>query len=590
MTRAFGAGLLSLILLSSLTSTFAAEEINSPASEVLSKSSDTSVTETPNTLSTEGTPATPDSSAPTPQSEAASSQAPLISLPSTIPSINVEAQADSAPKQSTEESTPSTKTVMATSADFPEPEEEEAPLPTKDTKEQVKFAGNYLKNYPFPLIAIRFPSDYEINFAGDLVPLKGFKKTTKATLEELVNEQVVKSTYLACDFYQHLKHRLPHHSIILVPCKLKYEKGQVVSEPICKPLPALLDLDFFAEINPKRLQNPSSNLGGDDTFGTHLRMFLTVSALQNGTRKLIAGHPVMDPASNQVGTTIETFYNNIYNGGKLKSVSIVDGLPVSSKPLYEPGSFMALHSEFSCPSKSVLLQADANPGRVESAACKAWNYFGNILIGALNTQDLEKSREMLLCETVSDVAPEIKEIILKTSAQADTPLAKKKVSYFSNFVANERQRVFGLQTDELMNKIWKDKFGSSVREQFKSELTFAKQCAASKRRQVGAGLMGLASLGGAVATAITVPSVPVSGLLAGLTVSAVSMVANEATLQKQLRESIKELSAKLDNIEVGFLLALDTDVIEVQATKIEKLPIVMKQIYKQKFVDAPSMP
>lgn len=571
-------GFLSLILLTTSLTSSSAEEIENASRIELQNTPQSITSPAANNVSS----STQDAKGQDP-SAAVISEPPLLSVPTTLPSINVGEEIK------TPEETKS-KAAPALSADFPEPPIDEIPLASKDTKEQVKFSGNYQKNYPFPLVAIRFPADYEVNLAGDLVPLKGFKKTTKSTLEELVNEQVVKSAYLACDFYHHLKYRLPHNSIILVPCKLKYDKGQVVSEPICKPLPALLDCDFFAEINPKRLQNPSSNLGGDDTFGTHLQMFLSVSAMQDGARKLIAGNPVLDPATNKIGTTIETFYNNIYNGGKLKSVATVDGMPVSSKPLYEPGNFMALHTEFSCPAKSIQLQVDANPGRVESAASKAWNYYGNVLIGAINSLDLEKSKDLLLCETVEEIAPDVKDLIMKRNAQHNSPLSKKKVGYFSNFVAHERHRVFGMQSEELAKRIWKDKFGNSVREQFKSELTFAKQVGASKRRQVGAGIMGLASLGGAVATAITAPSVPVSGLLAGLTVSAVGMVANEAALQKQLKESIKELSAKLDNIEIGFLLALDQETIEVQATKVDKLPIVMKQLYRQKFVDAPSMP
>ncbi len=114
------------------------------------------------------------------------------------------------------------------------------------TPDQKPLKIAYPDKYPFPLVSIQFPADHSETFVDEVTKLKLFKKEKKESVSQFVEEEVLKSTYLACQLYEYLKTCLPEKSIVLVPTNLQTDgTGKVISFPVNKPVPAVVQVDLF---------------------------------------------------------------------------------------------------------------------------------------------------------------------------------------------------------------------------------------------------------------------------------------------------------------------------------------------------------
>ena len=449
-------------------------------------------------------------------------------------------------------------------------------------KNEVVFSQTYPKNYPFPLVAIRFPVDYENLFSINVQSLKAFKKSKPVVAENLVNEQVVKSAYFAAEFYHYLKPRLPEHSIVLIPTKLQFGKdGKVVAQPMFKSLPAMVCIDFFADVNRKRVEN-STNLDSEDTFGNRLKTVLSIRGIEQGKLQLIAGSAVIDPSSHTCGETVESFYNNTCTGLKLKNVANVEGRPVHSKGTYEKEAFCELEKTFKCRNKAIALQAQTPAGGVTPAAAGAWGQYSDFVIEKLNTQNFDADKPVLMTEYLKDLTPDFCERHSKASNDNEV-VHKRKDAYLTHYIARERDHVFAPQSQKLGDELWKGAFGDAMRTQIKAEGDYAKKVEASKRRQGIATALSLASAAGAVATAVSAPQTGLAPLLVSVSIAGGAIVKTESSLQKQLRECFSTLDMNLNQNEISFLLKLDGDVVEVSGKNIDELRTRMQQGYDKRF-------
>jgi hypothetical protein len=437
-------------------------------------------------------------------------------------------------------------------------------------------AFKYPDSFPFPLVGIQFPVDSTGAFAGEVNSFKAFKKQAPATIEQMVNEQLVKSTYLACALYENLVSVLPAKSVVLIPTKLQFDtkNNRVVSFPLHKPISPVVLVELFSDVNLDRIKNPSAHLKEADTFGDRARTIVSMSMPVNGKRTVFAGLPVANAKTGEVGETIESFYNVACNGGKLKSKGTFGELAVNNKQQYTSGSFVALKTDFKYSHK--LLASEPAKQQVM--------YYSNIIVDALNSQNLQKASNALLAEFVDDMDPQLADFLLSGSGRPPARF-RDKVEFFNYCLSRERDELSSKQSGEYAKSLWAGEFGKVYRSALENEVNFVKQTAASKRKSTFGSLMAVASTAGAVAGAFapTYAAAPITGLATSLAISAATFVATTNQLQQQARATFEQTNSASNSEAVSLVLSFGSKKVVVDGDSAEAVRKKILQLYENQF-------
>lgn len=429
------------------------------------------------------------------------------------------------------------------------------------TPEQKQLKIAYPDKYPFPLVSIQFPADHSATFVDEISTFKLLKKEKKEHVTQLVEEQVLKSSYLACQLYEYLKNYLPEKSIILVPTNLQTDgNGKVINFPVNKPIPAVVQVDLFSEINLLRFKKPEQTLWQPDTFADKAFTALSMSTPIDGSRATFA---ICKPIAN-----IESFYNN-YLGRQKEKVT---------KPTRKVHTAI-LKQDFRSEPKDVESDAKDTPKPTATASKEQLRYYGNLIVDQLNKQDLEKVKSILLSEYIDDIAPDLAQS-LATGAKSDAELARKE-KFFSYCLSAMREQLFVKESDTLAEVIYDGDFGKQFRTAINAEYQFEKKSMASQRRQALAiALCGATAGAGLVAMAAAAPIAAFHMAIAG---AAMTVAGHETSLQGKLRTDFQKTWGDSHAAQVSCMLTLDNDTIEVRGDGAEGFRKSMKEAYEKRF-------
>lgn len=452
----------------------------------------------------------------------------------------------------------------------------------RKSDEEARLTIDYPADYPFPLVMVRFPTDMSSSFIDEIGALKTLQGHKRPVLEQLVNEQMVKSTYFACQLYRYLQDRLPPGSVVLMPCKLQTDDlGNVASRPFNKPIAPVVTVDLYCGISIGRVASPQTNLGQPDTFGdrsrTHVSMYMPVS----GKRHLFAGRAVVEPSTGHYGQNIETFYNAECRGEKLKAAKTVGALVPTNSPQYAPGTFVVLKSDFRYAAKNVAAEAAGTAAPGEPAAIKQLRYYGNIIVDALNSQDLEQLRPALLAESVGDIAPDLADRLCGAGDMSDDEVARR-VGFFNHCLVPMRERLFARASASVASTIYDGDFGRQYRTAVNSEMEYVKKIVAAQWREAFGTALAVASTAIAVAGP-AVTDLPVGTFFSAVAVAATTMVSMESDLQRQLHDEFIKVWNASNEVEVSCLMTLDKETIQVRGAGAEGFRANMKEGYESRF-------
>lgn len=435
--------------------------------------------------------------------------------------------------------------------------------------EQKQLKVAYPDKYPFPLVSIQFPADHSPTFVDEIAGLKLLKREKKEHVTQLVDEQVIKSTYLACQLYEYLKTCLPENSIVLVPTNLQTDgNGKVISFPINKPVPAVVQVDLFSYICLLRVQRPKVAMCQPDTFGEKALTGISMSALVDGKREIIAVDKSRPFPGYSPGFSIESFYNTQLGRHKEKSIK--------SKSKVRK---IAIRPDFRFQPKDVESEAKelkpGNPAAKDQLRC-----YANVIIEALNKQDLEKIRPALLAEYIDDIAPDLAQSLTATT-NSQTAEIQRKEKFFNYCLSAMREQLFVKESSSLADVIYNGDFGKQFRTAVNSEYQFEKKSLASQRRQVLAiALCGATAGAGLAAMAVAAPIAAFHMAMAG---AAIAVAGHETTLQNKLSSDFKKTWGDSHAAQVSCLLTLDNDTIEVRGDGAEGFRKSMKEAYEKRF-------
>ncbi len=444
-------------------------------------------------------------------------------------------------------------------------------------KKNLEMSLSYPQDYPFPLVGIQFPIDYENGFSRNLIGMKHFKKRSSDALESAVNEQVVKSSFLACELYEYLKKKLPPKSIVLIPTKLQYADGKALSVALSKPLPPVVLVDLFAEVSPARIENPSKHLGSPDTFGDNSRVHVSITTTTGGQRNLIAGQSVTG-GGGASGYTIENFYNIICTGGKLKRLKTEQGSESTQK-------FIELSSDHKYASRALKYEAEGGKRAVDPATTKQFDSYWKCIDTALNSRDLAQTRSLLIAEYFDDLTPDVTDCLLGKTKKESVMQFDKKLRFLDHAALAQRAQSYG-DSCTLSEKIVDGEFAKSLRVARYSEMNYARKVSANKRRRNLSAVLSVAGTAGSIATALACPDVPISGLLGAVGASAATVAVDLNKLQKELHETFVPAYTQGKNAQISFLMKLDDDTVEVRGENVEQFRKKVKDMYETKFGDS----
>ncbi|MBX9666515.1 MAG: hypothetical protein K2X93_02805 [Candidatus Obscuribacterales bacterium] len=444
-------------------------------------------------------------------------------------------------------------------------------------KKKTELSLSYPQDYPFPLVGIQFPIDYENGFSRNLIGMKHFKKRSSDALESAVNEQVVKSSFLACELYEYLKKKLPPKSIVLIPTKLQYADGKMLSVALSKPLPPVVLVDLFAEVSPARIENPSKHLGSPDTFGDNSRVHVSITTTTGGQRNLIAGQSVTG-GGGASGYTIENFYNIICTGGKLKRLKTEQGTESTQK-------FIELSSDHKYASRALKYEAEGGKRAVDPATTKQFDSYWKCIDTALNSRDLAQTRSLLIAEYFEDLTPDVTNCLLGKTKKESVMQFEKKLRFLDHAALAQRAQSDG-DSCTLSEKIVDGEFAKSLRVARYSEMNYARKVSANKRRRNLSAVLSVAGTAGSIATALACPDVPISGLLSAVGASAATVAVDLNKLQKELHETFVPAYTQGKNAQISFLMKLDDDTVEVHGENVEQFRKKVKDMYETKFGDS----
>ncbi len=447
------------------------------------------------------------------------------------------------------------------------------------TPEQKQLQVAYPDKYPFPLVSIQFPADHSETLVDEIAKFKLLKKEKKEHVTQLVDEQVIKSTYLACQLYEYLKTCLPEKSVILVPTNLQTDgNGKIISFPVNKPVPAVVQVELFSHINLLRLKRPEVTICQPDTFGEKALTGISVSAVVDGKREIIA--------RDKLKQSIESFYNVQLGRQKeknLKTANAVRKIAIKHDFRFLPKDIEAEANDGSTPeakagSKAVAKDRSKPAG---TAARDQLRCYGNLIVETLNKQDLEKLRPVLLSEYVDDIAPDFAQSLSTNTKPADL---ERKEKFFNYCLSAMREQLFVKESDSLAEVIYTGDFGKQFRTAVNSEYQYEKKTLDSQRRQALAiALCGATAGVGLVAMAAAAPIAAFHMAIAG---AAATVAGHEATLQNKMRTDFKKTWDNSHQAQVTCLMTLDNDTIEVRGDGAEGFRKSMKDAYEKRFSNA----
>jgi hypothetical protein len=430
------------------------------------------------------------------------------------------------------------------------------------TPDQKPLKIDYPDKYPFPLVSIQFPADHSETFVDDVAKLKLLKNEKKEVVSQFVEEEVLKSTYLACQLYEYLKTCLPEKSIVLVPTDLQMDgTGKVINFPVNKPVPAAVQIDLFSHINLLRIRRPEVTICQPDTFAEKALTSISMSTLIDGKRELFA--------QDKSKRNIESFYNYELSGKRekpLKSASKVRKCVIRQDFRFQP-------KDIEADIKETTKLTD--PASKDQLRC-----YANLIVEALNKQDLEKIRPALLAEYVDDIAPDFAQSL---TSDANLPAAdlQRKEQFFNYCLAAMRVQLFTKESDSLASVIYVGDFGKQFRTAVNSEYQYEKKTLNSQRRQALAmALCGATAGVGLVAMAAAAPIAAFHMAIAG---AAVTVAGREATLQNKMRADFKKTWDDSHQTQVSCLLTIDNDTVEVRGDGAEGFRKSMKEAYEKRF-------
>lgn len=449
-------------------------------------------------------------------------------------------------------------------------------------EDDLELKTKYPEHYSFPLVSIQFPADYSDTFVDHISSLDHFHKETKDNLSKLVDEQCLKSTYFACQLYEYLKARLPAKSVLLVPCKLQKDgSGKVINFPMSKPIPAVIQLDTFSWVNIGRLKKPDAHLFEPDTFADKARTWVSMSMPIAGKRQVFAGQEITVPDLGKLYRSIETFYNVSPDAGYWKEFKASGRSPASHDRQYvDGGGFLNLAQDFRCRREDLSREATGTADDIEPSVKTQLRYYGNLIIDALNSQDLEKIEPVLLADYVDDMAPDLSQALSAPDKQANQLLAKQQ-RYFQHCLAAMREQLQSRESDSLAGTIYSGDFGQQFRTSVNAEMEYWKKAEATQKRQVlAAAALGVALGGVAGAAAIGASS---AGLFTAMAAASGSVICREHKLENQLRSDFLKVWNDSHNAQVSCLVTLDNDTIEVRGDGAEAFRKSMKEGYEKRF-------
>jgi hypothetical protein len=442
--------------------------------------------------------------------------------------------------------------------------------------QEAKLALEYPNNTPFPLVGIRFPIDYGESFPRDLQQLKAFQKESEKTLEQFAGEQIVKSSYLAAAFYEHLSEKMPDKSVVLIPTRMQFDKttNKVIAVPPSKPIPSLVLVDLCAGLSIERVKEPASHLRDSDTFGTRARTMVSLSMPLAGKRQVFAGQPLVQPGNEFAGEEIETFYNVVCNKKKQTPATTIGDLKVTNKSVYSDGTFVAMPTDF----RYEYSQISTEPTTKQLAL------YSNLVIDALNSQSLAESQKTLLAEYIADIDPEVSEYLASNGAGNSPAQLKNKLNWFKHCLLHQRRELMARETFDLCKTLRSNEFAKQHRDSMKAEADYAKQLSGSKARSAFGSVLTFASTAGAIAGAFApTGGIPVTSICSTLATTAASVVAAEAKLQAKLRQDFRETMSQARTTEVKCVVMLDNEKVEVDGNSMEEFRKNSIQGYAKKF-------
>jgi|GEM_PF-4867976 len=427
------------------------------------------------------------------------------------------------------------------------------------TPAQKPLKVSYPDKYPLPLVSIQFPADHSETFVDEIANFKMLKKEKKEAVNQLVEEQVLKSTYLACQLYEYLKTYLPEKSVVLVPTTLQTDgNGKVISFPVNKPIPSVVQVDLFSQINLLRIKKPQVTICQPDTFGEKALTNICMSTPIDGNREIFA--------ADRTGRNIESFYNNELNKQKTKS----DKSKIKK---------VTIRQDFRFQPKDI--EAEAKGKSTDPAAKEQLRCYANLIVEALNKQDLEKTRPLLLAEYVDDIAPDLTQALTSSTSKAEDLQRKEK--FFNYCLSAMREQLFTKESDTLADVIYKGDFGKQFRTAVNSEYQYEKKELNSQRRQcLAIALCGATAGAGLVAMAAAAPIAAFHMAMAG---AAVAVAGHETTLQGKLRNDFQKTWTDSHKAQVSCMLTLDNDTIEVRGDGAEGFRKSMKEAYDKRFAN-----
>ena len=432
------------------------------------------------------------------------------------------------------------------------------------TPDQKPLKIAYPDKYPFPLVSIQFPADHSETFVDEVTKLKLFKKEKKEAVSQFVEEEVLKSTYLACQLYEYLKTCLPEKSIVLVPTNLQTDgTGKVISFPVNKPVPAVVQVDLFSHINLLRIKRPEVTICQPDTFAEKALTSISMSTVIDGKRELFA----VDKSKQN----IESFYNYQLSGKRekpLKSASKIRKTTIRQDFRFQP-------KDIEADIKETAKLTD--PASKDQLRC-----YANLIVETLNKQDLEKIKPALLAEYVDDIAPDFAQSLTSaTNLQAADQ--KRKEQFFNYCLSAMREQLFVKESDSLAGVIYTGDFGKQFRTAVNSEYQYEKKALNSQRRQALAiALCGATAGVGLVAMAAAAPIAAFHMAIAG---AAATVAGHETKLQGKLRTDFQKTWNDSHAAQVTCMMTLDDDTIEVRGDGAEGFRKSMKEAYEKRFAN-----
>lgn len=467
-------------------------------------------------------------------------------------------------------------------------EDAAAASPQVRDEKRVKYTHAFDKLSSHALITIRFPAIYEQAALPHLNTLPGLMHVTESGIGQLVNEQVIKSSYFAVELYNYLRERLPKDSVILVPSKLTFKDGKVSAEPLSKSVPTVLTVEMVTHVDPERIKASSKQGAGvfsaDDTYGNKLKLFCNVYRTgTDGKEHLIAGSPLFNKHANKYGLSVADYYNAKCAGQSLKTVNMIHDRSVVSKLPVQDSDFFDLPTQSSCPGSMFKLHV-SNTDKAHPLFEKLWGTYSDVLISYLNL-DAPKWDDSMLSHSVADLDPGLPALLEHTDK--DSHHSDSRVRFAKQYLLKERTELYAPLSAKTCETIYNGEFGDSVRALLKSELDYERKYSASQKRKIAAGVFSFAATAGSIATSLAVPTYGVQGLLSTLAVASAAIATNETKLQTELTKCFHDYDHHATGVQRKFMLKFGDEVVEVAGDSVDELRTKVRERYHTIFLSHP---